>query len=284
MKKIHYVYQIINLKNNNIYIGVRSSPDPENDLYMGSSKIMNSLYKIEGIENFKKEIIKCFLTREEAEQYESSLQTEEFCNDPKTYNIINTGKFSENKHGFRKDLWYEYFDEIREKYLKGENTVELGQYYSCDQGTIRAIIQDIKRTNSEAQKLRFKKDPKSSSNNKEWWKKQGSSGARNYKIDEKIDDILYLYVYEKKSIHFISKFLQIEKGCIIRRLKENNIILRTRNESQKLRGNSGRTKSEAWNFKEEIIKQYNKEKNMSKIAKEYKCDVGTIKNILNDGI
>jgi hypothetical protein len=88
----HYVYKIINLKNNKIYIGVRTHPNPEIDEYMGSGTCIQSVIKIEGIEFFKKEIIKTFNTREEAENYESSLLTEEFCNNPETYNIQRTSE------------------------------------------------------------------------------------------------------------------------------------------------------------------------------------------------
>ena len=51
----HYVYKITNLLNNKIYIGVRTHPNPDNDVYMSSSKIISNLISIEGIENFKKE-------------------------------------------------------------------------------------------------------------------------------------------------------------------------------------------------------------------------------------
>ena len=54
----HYVYKITNLKNGKFYIGSRSHPTPKYDDYMSSSKVMKNLYRIEGIDNFKKEIDK----------------------------------------------------------------------------------------------------------------------------------------------------------------------------------------------------------------------------------
>ena len=50
----HYVYKITNLKNNKIYLGVRTYPDPENDKYMGSGTCIQKVIEIEGINNFKK--------------------------------------------------------------------------------------------------------------------------------------------------------------------------------------------------------------------------------------
>jgi hypothetical protein len=191
-EKIHYVYKIINLKNNKEYIGVRSHPNPKEDTYMGSSRILENLYKLEGKKNFIKEILKTFSSRKEAEDYESSLLTESFCNSPNTYNIINTGEFNDNKHGFRKDIWFDYYDEIREKYTQGKTTKELGGYYNCDGGTIRMIIQDIKRTNSESQKLRYDKFL--------------TSGNRDLELDKHIGDIVKLYVEDVKSLIHISKW------------------------------------------------------------------------------
>ena len=68
-EKIHYVYKIINLKNNKEYIGVRSHPNPKEDTYMGSSKILENLYKLEGKEHFTKIILKTFSSRKEAEDF-----------------------------------------------------------------------------------------------------------------------------------------------------------------------------------------------------------------------
>jgi DNA invertase Pin-like site-specific DNA recombinase len=264
--EIHYVYKITNTLNDKIYIGVRTSPNPENDTYMGSSKIMESLYNIEGRHKFIKEIIQTFSTRREAEQYESSLLTEEFCNNPNTYNIHNTGGYSDGKHGFRKDLWYDYYDELRQKYADGSTTYELGEYYSCDNGTIRNIVNDIRRTNSEAQQLRFQKIT--------------TSGARNTDMDNNTDDIIDLYVNQHKSANYIAKQYNVHSDTIKRRLRENNIVLRSHSESQKHRGEFGRTKHSAWEHKLSILDLYNSGKTINELSKIYNCDNGTIKNIL----
>jgi hypothetical protein len=262
----HYVYKITNLKNNKIYIGVRTSPSPKDDEYMGSSKIMENLYKLEGVKNFKKEIIKVFNTRKKAEDFESSLLTEDFCNDPNTYNIQNTGNYSEGKHGFRKDLWYDYYDEIRNKYLQGKNTKELGEFYNCDNGTIRHIVNNIKRTNSEAQQLRFKKHI--------------TSGARNLELDNHIPDIIELY-NKGNSIVSIAEIYKVDSNTIKRRLEQDNIKIRNHKESQKLRDNNSRWRKDIWEHQKEIVSLYGKIGNMAEISRRYKVDMGTVKNILN---
>ena len=263
---IHYVYKIINLKNNKEYIGVRTSPSPYTDPYMGSSKVLENLYRIEGKENFKKIILKTFNTRIEAEKFESSLLTETYCNSPNTYNITNTGEFSGKKHGFRKDIWYDYYENIRKKYLDGETASSIASYYGCDSGTISSVIKDIKRTTSESQKIRFQSD--------------SSSGARNQSIDIHIPEILDMYVNQLKSIGFISSHFKVHSDVIKRRLKENNIELRTHKESQNLRSENRRY-SPVWNFKEEIVCLYKNGTTINKLGKIYGCDYATIKSIIN---
>lgn len=218
MKKIHYVYKIINLKNNKEYIGVRTHPTPNNDEYMGSGTCIQNVIEIEGIEYFKKQIIKTFDTREEAENYESSLLTEEYCNSPETYNIQQTSRFNGKMHGFRKDIWYDYYDEIRDKYIKGENLPSLGKQYNCDKGTIRIICSDIKRTNSESQRLRFDKCI--------------TSGARDLEFDKvNLNILLDLYNIEKWSVNRIATYFNKSCSFVDRRLKEQNIVKRTRKEN-----------------------------------------------------
>ena len=214
----HYVYKITNLKNNKIYIGVRTHPDPINDEYMGSGTCIQNVINIEGIKYFKKEIIKLFDNRDEAESYESTLLTEEFCNSPETYNIQRTSKFNGKMHGFRKDIWYDYFDEIRIKYKNGETLPSLGKQYNCDKGTIRIICSDIKRTNSESQQLRYSKFI--------------TSGARDLEFDKKyLNKLIELYQIEMWSVNRVATFFNKSCSFIERRLKEQNIIKRPRQEN-----------------------------------------------------
>lgn len=260
----HYVYKITNLKNNKIYIGVRSHCNPSLDTYMGSSKVLSNVIKIEGLENFKKEILKQFLTREEAELFEAELLTESFCNDPNTYNLTSRYDHTVN---FRKDLWYDYYYTIREQYSQGTSLSSLAEKYNCDPTTIKKVVGDILRTSSEAQNLRYR-----------YYK---TSGARDLKLDEKIDEIIKLYLVNKWSLIRIATFLNTEQGSIKRRLVEKNIQLRSHQQSQELR-TTGRILHKCFAFKEEIKNKFKTGINIPTLAKEYKADYATIKKLLNN--
>jgi len=75
MQKYHYVYKIINrnpIDSRKYYIGVRSSiVKPEEDTkYMSSSKYLKEAIRNQGVENFSKEILSTFSTREDAQKEE----------------------------------------------------------------------------------------------------------------------------------------------------------------------------------------------------------------------
>ena len=89
-KKYHYFYKITNLINNHFYYGIHSTDDLE-DGYMGSGTRLHKAYEKYGIENFKKEILKFFDSREECAEYEMEMVTEELVNDNDCYNIILGG-------------------------------------------------------------------------------------------------------------------------------------------------------------------------------------------------
>lgn len=93
-KKYNYVYKTINLLNGEFYIGLRSSNvEPEHDKYYGSGiRIKNSIVK-HGIENFKKEIIAIFDTREEASNKEYDVVDKEILKTPLCLNLKTGGDF-----------------------------------------------------------------------------------------------------------------------------------------------------------------------------------------------
>ena len=88
----HYFYRIDNIKNGKFYYGIHSQrkdsgKTPENDGYMGSGTILGRAKKKDGIENFKKTIIKTFSTRDEARLEEMKVVDEDLINNDNCYNI-----------------------------------------------------------------------------------------------------------------------------------------------------------------------------------------------------
>jgi hypothetical protein len=84
------IYQIKNVVNGKIYIGMHQTKDL-NDSYMGSGLKLRNAYNKYGFENFKKEILFILDSREEMIQKEKELVTEEFCRRQDTYNICIGG-------------------------------------------------------------------------------------------------------------------------------------------------------------------------------------------------
>ena len=88
----NYFYKITNLLNGHFYYGIHSTNNLE-DGYMGSGVRLNEAFNKFGIENFKKEIIKFFDSREELVNYEIENVTEELVNNPECYNAQCGGEF-----------------------------------------------------------------------------------------------------------------------------------------------------------------------------------------------
>jgi group I intron endonuclease len=80
------IYKTTNQINGKIYIGYHSTKDL-NDSYLGSGKILNQAIEKNGPENFTKEILYVFPSREEALQKERELVNEAFVQRDDTYNM-----------------------------------------------------------------------------------------------------------------------------------------------------------------------------------------------------
>ena len=102
-----YLYQITNLVNNKIYIGVHSTKDID-DGYMGSGVNIQSAIKKYGVDSFKKDILHTFDNADDMYAKEKEIVTEEFLLREDTYNLrvggtggfdyINKNNLSTSKH------------------------------------------------------------------------------------------------------------------------------------------------------------------------------------------
>ena len=86
----HFVYKTTNNITGKIYIGAHSSKTI-NDNYLGSGKNLKDSIKKYGKENFTRNIIEFFRTREEAFKREAELVTESFIKENTNYNMCPGG-------------------------------------------------------------------------------------------------------------------------------------------------------------------------------------------------
>jgi len=98
----YYLYKITNVVNNNIYIGVHST-DNLNDDYFGSGKILQYAVKKHGKNIFKKEILEFFSSSDDMFNAERNIVNEEFVKRLDTYNIKEGGLG--NTSNDSKKLW-----------------------------------------------------------------------------------------------------------------------------------------------------------------------------------
>ena len=89
--KYHYFYKITNLINNKFYYGIHSTYNL-NDSYMGSGSLINKAKKKYGRENFKKEILEFFETRDELKEKERIIVNSQLLLDKDCYNLSEGGK------------------------------------------------------------------------------------------------------------------------------------------------------------------------------------------------
>ena len=86
----YYLYQIRNLINNKIYVGVHKTKNLDDD-YMGSGKILLQAYHKYGIKNFKKDILEYFTNPTDMFNREKEIVTDEFLIREDTYNLRRGG-------------------------------------------------------------------------------------------------------------------------------------------------------------------------------------------------
>lgn len=84
------VYKTTNLINGKVYIGLHQTTDPY-DSYLGSGKLIKKAIKKHGRENFKKEVLNIFTSREDMINMEIKLVNKDFINRSDTYNLNEGG-------------------------------------------------------------------------------------------------------------------------------------------------------------------------------------------------
>lgn len=122
-KKYNYFYKTTNLVNGKYYYGIRSTDkDPLKDSYLGSGKNLKRAIKKYGRENFKKEILIEFPTRQEVSDYECEIVTMELVLDENCYNLKTGG-----------DNGFIFSDDSKKKIglaNSGENSAWYGKYHT----------------------------------------------------------------------------------------------------------------------------------------------------------
>lgn len=87
----YYVYQITNLLNGKIYVGIHRTSDID-DGYMGSGKLLRRAYRKYGMHRFSKKILFYCNSEEELISAESRIVTSDFVRRKNTYNLTEGGR------------------------------------------------------------------------------------------------------------------------------------------------------------------------------------------------
>lgn len=90
-KEYHYFYKITNKVNGKFYYGVHSTNNL-NDGYMGSGNGIRNAIRKYGVENFIKEYVRFFESRDDMFKYEQEVVTKDIVSDPNCYNSTTGGK------------------------------------------------------------------------------------------------------------------------------------------------------------------------------------------------
>lgn len=116
---LYTVYQITNLVNQKVYIGVHKTNNP-NDNYMGSGRAIKNAITKYGRENFKKEVLFVFENKEDAFKKEQELVNSEFVSTSNTYN----GKLG----------GYGGWDHVRTPEIQALAVENIKEFYNTDKG------------------------------------------------------------------------------------------------------------------------------------------------------
>jgi hypothetical protein len=204
-----YFYKITNLINEKFYYGVHSTNNL-NDGYMGSGKYLKRAKDKYGVENFKKEILKYFNSKEEMFEYEKQIVTEALVNDRNCYNIMVGGKGGFN---FSKEDMDKMKEKSRMTKIKNDSYKKLGEKLSYYYKVLRP--DEAKRISDIRTQKRL-----------ELWKEKPELKEKTYKkisktlcdFWENIDEIDP--EYRNKRGELVKNSEKFKAGC--KRMGENN--------------------------------------------------------------
>jgi hypothetical protein len=131
----YYLYEIKNLVNSKIYVGVHKTRNM-NDGYMGSGKVIRSAIEKYGIENFQKVILETFGDTKAMYAREKEVVTEEFLAREDVYNLRRGGyggfdyinKFGLNMNGNQLHLNAERHAELSKRGGNKAKEMKLGYH------------------------------------------------------------------------------------------------------------------------------------------------------------
>jgi len=133
----HTFYKTTNLIDGKFYYGVHSTDDI-NDNYLGSGTRLRWAIKKHGKENFKKEILAVFDTKEEAFFVEKKLVTRELIEDNNCYNVTNGGKGDAKAYKTaRKRVEAKTKEKFLTQKLKGDDRTEAQKLAAIEHSTKR---------------------------------------------------------------------------------------------------------------------------------------------------
>lgn len=225
-KKYNYTYQIKNLINGKLYIGVHSTNDLS-DNYMGSGTILKKAILKYGEDNFEKIILGFYDTSKEAFDDEKYMVNESWVNSKNTYNCKIGGIGGDTYKYKREEDLNKIIEKISNK-LKGNKNPFYGKKHSeeskkkISESLKNRIISDItKRKLSESNS--GNKNPFYGKKHTEESKKKMSESSKGFiphnkgksKYDNIENDIIE-FINNGFSNKDIMKIFNISKGGIYR--------------------------------------------------------------------